>query len=80
MHWFFDFAIVFGWLPVYLLLAVLPAHAQLPLVLVTVNSNQDGPIQADNILTLREAIEVVNGTLAIEQLSAEEKAGGSGCK
>ncbi|WP_017655311.1 OmpA family protein [Fortiea contorta] len=46
----------------------LPASA----LRVVVNSNQDG-VQADNQLTLREAIELVNGTLAISQLSSAEK-------
>ncbi|MEL6459145.1 MAG: OmpA family protein [Cyanobacteria bacterium J06621_15] len=40
---------------------------------VTVNSNQDGGIQPDNSLTLREAISIVNGSLSLEQLSATEK-------
>lgn len=41
---------------------------------VVVNSNQDGPIQADDILTLREAIEIANGTLPLERLSPAERA------
>ncbi|MBD2101039.1 right-handed parallel beta-helix repeat-containing protein [Leptolyngbya sp. FACHB-261] len=41
---------------------------------VVVNSNQDGPVQPNEGLTLREAIEVVNGTLSIDQLSNFEKA------
>ena len=45
-----------------------------PALRVIVNSNQDGNIQPDNQLTLREAIELVNGTLPVEQLSAAEKA------
>lgn len=40
---------------------------------VVVNSNQDGSVQADEGLTLREAIEVVNGTLPLEQLSEVER-------
>ncbi|MFB2979228.1 right-handed parallel beta-helix repeat-containing protein [Microseira sp. BLCC-F43] len=40
---------------------------------VVVNSNQDGPVQADEGLTLREAIEVVNGTLPLERLSGVER-------
>src|SRR5690348_9786039 len=43
-------------------------------VRVIVNSSQDGSIQADTELTLREAIEIVNGNLALDKLSAEEKA------
>ena len=41
---------------------------------VVVNSNQDGDVKADEQLTLREAIEVVNGTLPVERLSSGEKA------
>ena len=40
---------------------------------VTVNSNQDGAIQADGNLTLREAISIVNGTLSLENLSSAEQ-------
>jgi outer membrane protein OmpA-like peptidoglycan-associated protein len=43
-------------------------------VSVVVNSNQDGSIQADNALTLREAIAIVNGQLSVERLSQAEKA------
>ncbi|MEC4813302.1 MAG: OmpA family protein, partial [Scytonema sp. PMC 1069.18] len=39
-----------------------------------VNSNADGDIQADEQLTLREAIEIANGTLSTQQLSSAEKA------
>jgi outer membrane protein OmpA-like peptidoglycan-associated protein len=45
-----------------------------PALRVVVNSNQDGNVQADNQLTLREAVELVNGTLKLEQLSAAEQA------
>ncbi|WP_157374170.1 OmpA family protein [Nostoc sp. PCC 7107] len=41
---------------------------------VTVNSNQDGQIQPDDKLTLREAIDLVNGNLSVEKLSNQEKA------
>jgi Right handed beta helix region len=41
---------------------------------VTVNSNQDGPIQADSGLTLREAIALTNGDLSVDRLSAQELA------
>jgi outer membrane protein OmpA-like peptidoglycan-associated protein len=41
---------------------------------IVVNSNQDGDIQADNQLTLREAIELANGTLQPQQLSPGEQA------
>ncbi len=40
----------------------------------TVNSHQDGEIQADSQLTLREAIALINSTLSISQLSPTEKA------
>ncbi|MBW4671547.1 MAG: OmpA family protein [Cyanomargarita calcarea GSE-NOS-MK-12-04C] len=39
---------------------------------VVVNSNQD-TIQADDVLTLREAIALVNGTLKVDKLSQKEK-------
>ncbi|MGI8502169.1 MAG: OmpA family protein [Hassallia sp.] len=45
-----------------------------PPLRVVVNSNSDGNIQADSVLTLREAIALVNGTLSVEQLSSSEKA------
>ncbi|MGB7413070.1 MAG: OmpA family protein [Thermosynechococcaceae cyanobacterium] len=41
---------------------------------VVVNSNQDGEIQPDESLTLREAIALTNGTLSRNQLSAAEQA------
>ncbi len=41
---------------------------------VVVNSNQDGNVQPDDQLTLREAIQLVNGTLSVAQLSSAEKA------
>lgn len=44
-----------------------------PSVRVTVNSNQDG-VQADEFLTLREAIAIVNGTLPLDKLSPAEQA------
>jgi hypothetical protein len=43
-------------------------------VQVVVNSNQDGPIAADDVVTLREAIAIANGTLPLAQLSPQEKA------
>jgi outer membrane protein OmpA-like peptidoglycan-associated protein len=43
-------------------------------VSVVVNSNQDGSIQPDNSLTLREAIAIVNGQLSLGLLSEAEKA------
>ncbi|MEL6381232.1 MAG: OmpA family protein [Cyanobacteria bacterium J06626_18] len=41
---------------------------------ITVDSAQDGPITADEALTLREAIAIANGTLALDALSATEQA------
>ena len=40
---------------------------------LTVNSNQDGQIVADEKLSLREAIELTNGTLLLENLSDQER-------
>jgi outer membrane protein OmpA-like peptidoglycan-associated protein len=40
---------------------------------VVVNSNLDGPIQSDSLLTLREAIALVNGNLKLEQLSPSQR-------
>jgi len=45
-----------------------------PNLQIIVNSNQDGTIQPDNALTLREAIEIINGTLPLDRLSPAEKA------
>ncbi|MBW4488045.1 MAG: OmpA family protein [Trichocoleus desertorum ATA4-8-CV12] len=45
-----------------------------PSLQVVVNSNQDGPIQPDAALTLREAIALTSGTLERDRLSAEEQA------
>lgn len=41
---------------------------------ITVNSAQDGPVLPDEQLTLREAIELANGSLTLEQLSEAERA------
>jgi len=41
-------------------------------VQIIVNSPADGPIQANAELTLREAIEITNGTLLITALSTAE--------
>ncbi|MEM6253220.1 MAG: OmpA family protein [Cyanobacteria bacterium P01_D01_bin.156] len=41
---------------------------------VIVNSADDGEVRADDALTLREAIEVVNGTLPVTNLSSAEQA------
>jgi hypothetical protein len=54
-----------------------PVHAQetspVPTLRVRVNSNQDGPLQVNGELTLREAIQILNGTLPLDRLSAAEK-------
>lgn len=42
-------------------------------VAITVNSPADGPAQPDAVLTLREAIEIINGTLPLNALSAAEQ-------
>lgn len=62
-----------------LVLGATPATAQTsaqpsPALDITVNSAADGPVTADEALTLREAIELANGTLAISALSAAEQA------
>ncbi|XHX77016.1 MAG: OmpA family protein [Stenomitos frigidus ULC029] len=44
-----------------------------PALRVTVNSNQDGAVQADEGLTLREAIAIVNGMLPLDRLSPAEQ-------
>ncbi|MGI0486117.1 OmpA family protein [Pantanalinema rosaneae CENA516] len=41
---------------------------------VTVNSGLDAAVQADDALTLREAILIVNGSLPLDQLSEAERA------
>ncbi|MEL6488702.1 MAG: OmpA family protein [Cyanobacteria bacterium J06621_3] len=50
----------------------LPASRVQPLQ-ITVNSAADGPVLADAALTLREAIELTNGTLRVDALSAAEQ-------
>lgn len=45
-----------------------------PVVYVTVNSDLDGPVTPDQSLTLREAIEITNGTLPLSALSQAEAA------
>ncbi|WP_017317030.1 right-handed parallel beta-helix repeat-containing protein [Mastigocladopsis repens] len=52
---------------------LLPSPTPLLSLRVVVNSNQDGAVQADDVVTLREAIAIVNGTLPVQQLSASEK-------
>ncbi|PZV16205.1 MAG: cell envelope biogenesis protein OmpA [Pseudanabaena sp.] len=46
----------------------------IPKYQITVNSNQDGNIQPDRELTLREAIEIANGSLTLDRLSEPERA------
>ncbi len=58
-----------GWLPTAPLLAQGATPARLRIV---VNSDRDS-VQADSALTLREAIELVNGTLSVDRLSEAEK-------
>ncbi|MEO0532860.1 MAG: OmpA family protein [Cyanobacteria bacterium P01_A01_bin.123] len=64
----------------FIYLLALPAIAQTPNeqtfepYIVTVNSDLDGPVTADGILTLREAIELANGTLTPAALSPAEQA------
>jgi outer membrane protein OmpA-like peptidoglycan-associated protein len=53
------------------------AQAQLDQQRIIVNSNAD-EIKADNAMTLREAIALINGTLRAEQLSESERAQISG--
>jgi outer membrane protein OmpA-like peptidoglycan-associated protein len=50
-----------------------PKDQQFPAVKVIVNSNSDGEVIADEVVTLREAILIVNGSLPIDQLSEQEK-------
>ena len=49
-----------------------PVQAEGKFYEITVNSNQD-TIQADEALTLREAIAITNSTLSVEKLSQEEE-------
>ncbi|MUG99902.1 OmpA family protein [Scytonema sp. UIC 10036] len=51
-----------------------PLSLASPSLRIVVNSNQDGDVKADEQLTLREAIELANGTLSTEKLSSAEKA------
>ena len=49
-------------------------ESPLPYYQIQVTSPLDGPVQADEALTLREALELANGTLAWESLSPAEQA------
>jgi hypothetical protein len=51
----------------------LPVIAQTANFRIVVNSNQDGAVNPDTALTLREAIEIANGTLPLERLSSTEQ-------
>ena len=70
--------LIVGWtLPTGLIFSnnLLVAYAQpSPSFHVIVNSNLDGDIKADANLTLREAIDIINGNLLVSQLSSIEKA------
>ncbi|MGC1307546.1 MAG: OmpA family protein [Phormidesmis sp.] len=52
---------------------ITPFSPQTAFVQITVNSSMDGPVRADSTLTLREAIEIANGTLPLSALSAAEQ-------
>lgn len=59
---------------IFLLTAIVrPVCAQTPAFKLVVNSNQD-TVQSDDGLTLREAIELANGTLTPDKLAAAEQA------
>ncbi|MBD2740875.1 OmpA family protein [Coleofasciculus sp. FACHB-1120] len=60
-------------LPFVFLLLPVSATAQTENLKVVVNSNQDGAVNPDETLTLREAIEIVNGTLPLDRLSSAEQ-------
>lgn len=49
-------------------------EAAFPAYRIQVTSTKDGAPQADGNLTLREALELANGTLTLEELSAAEQA------
>ncbi|MGB5960524.1 MAG: hypothetical protein WBG73_07705, partial [Coleofasciculaceae cyanobacterium] len=65
----FNFSLLIGLIPTTVWAQTKAAHLG-----VVVNSNQDGGIEPDGSLTLREAIALVNGELAVERLSEAEKA------
>lgn len=65
----FNFSLLIGFIPTTVWAQTKPAHLS-----VVVNSNQDGGIEPDGSLTLREAIALVNGELPVERLSEAEKA------
>ncbi|NEO38338.1 MAG: OmpA family protein [Moorea sp. SIOASIH] len=70
---FYLLPFAFCLLPFALIRPALAQPTRSPLKVV-VNSNQDGSVKPDNNLTLREAINLINGTLTLDQLSPTEKA------
>ncbi|NEO91335.1 MAG: OmpA family protein [Moorea sp. SIO3G5] len=70
---FYLLPFAFCLLPFTLIRPALAQPTRSPLKVV-VNSNQDGSVQPDNNLTLREAIKLINGTLTLDQLSPTEQA------
>ncbi|MEO1133284.1 MAG: CSLREA domain-containing protein, partial [Cyanobacteria bacterium J06639_1] len=48
--------------------------SEFPSLQIVVNTAADGPVAADDRLTLREAISLANGAIAIDDLSAAERA------
>ena len=52
---------------------VTASQTQFPHLVVMVNSNQDGQVHSNDVLTLREAIAIVNGTLSLFRLSDRQK-------
>ncbi|MEO0802133.1 MAG: OmpA family protein [Cyanobacteria bacterium J06642_2] len=65
-------AIAAGW-PSVAIAQSEPAPSSLPPLRVVVNSTQDGPVEADDALTLREAIEIAHGRLSLDDLSPAER-------
>ncbi|MBD1926135.1 OmpA family protein [Trichocoleus sp. FACHB-90] len=60
-------------LPSYFCFLPFTGTAQTANFRIVVNSNQDGAVNPDSALTLREAIEIANGTLPLERLSSTEQ-------
>ena len=50
-----------------------PIYPAVETFYLTVNSSEDGPVVADETLSLREAIELTNGTLLVANLSDQER-------
>ena len=73
---YFLWALTMGGLGALLLTRLALAQAspaQSTTLTLTINSSQDGPILADDYLTLREAIAITNGTLSPDRLSQAEQ-------